>query len=359
VQFPYIEQMSPIPLRAVVAFALVSVLIASCSAERSEDATQDSADQELSGSVLALANSFLAPRGGLDLIELPGGEERPVRLPGEYFAAGGFFHEDGSIIAVLFGRSGPLRTQIYRATTVGGGAAVGPQLEGGPFEFSLAGDTVLAADCDRDRFAHILDLSAPQAWRRVAAACLAALSPDGLWLAYSPDGRSVLRAPVDGSAAPEPVLDLRDLESLPPGMEEDSWVLRMAWGEAGLALGVTSLDRQAVVVVRGDGEHRVMALGDRGAAPDVVLAWQPEGELLAVVNASSLEGIVRLLDPRTGDGRVVALFREPPHSLVFSPDGEVLLTASHVNWSYIHTDGTFIRSLTKQWGNARPFGWAA
>lgn len=346
-------------LRAVVPLVLAALVAASCTDDRSGGPGQESPERGLSGTVLALADPFRGGVRGLMVIELPGGEERPLGLLRGNAPVAGFFHEDGSVIAALSPASGPLRTQIYRATTVGGEAPLGLPLEGGPYRFSFAGDTVLAADCARDSAAYLLDLRSRQAWRRVAGACLATLSPDGQAMVYARSDRSLFRAPVDGAEPPEPILDLRDLESLPAGLEGEVSILGLRWGEQGLALAVGSADRLAVVVVGSEGEPRVMGLGDRGPAADIVMAWQPGGGLLAVASGSSLEGIVRILDPRTGDGRVLALLRLPPDSLVFSPDGEVVLSASQTNWTYVGTDGTWIRSVTKQWGEARPLAWRA
>jgi hypothetical protein len=143
---------------------------------------------------------------------------------------------------------------------------------------------------------------------------------------------------------------------MPPGMDEGASVIgRLDWGPQGLAIPLGTNERQAAAVVTPDGEKHVTALGNRGAGLGAAFVWQPGGDLLATGAWSNLEAAVRLSSRE--ETRVVAIHPDPIAGLVWSPDGEVLLAASNTRWTFVASDGTWLRSVPVPRGESLPLAW--
>jgi WD40 repeat protein len=216
---------------------------------------------------------------------------------------------------------------------------------------------LLAARCVPRPGAFVLDLTAPSAgWRETPGSCGATLSPEGDALVWSPDGRVLLEAAVEGGDDAESVLDVAELSNMPPGMDEGVSIIgTLDWGRQGIAIPLGTNERQAAAVMTLDGGVNVTALGNRGAGLGAALAWQPGGSLLASGAWSNLEAAVRL---SSGDEtRVVAIHPDPIAGLVWSPNGEVLLAASNTRWTFVASDGTWLRSVPVPRGESLPLEW--
>lgn len=290
-------------------------------------------------------------------IELPGDDPRPLVLPETpSFVRAGFFLPDGSVLALMEHISGRTRAFILSANDPP--IPLGPTLLG-EFTFSLSGDRLLAARCVPRPNAFVLDLTAPSAgWRETPGSCGAMLSPEGDAVVWSPDGRLLLEKAVHGDGNAETVLEVAELRGMPPGMEEGASVIgRLDWGPQGIAIPLGTNERQAVAVVMPDGGVNVTALGNRGAGLGAALAWQPGGELLASGAWSNLEAAVRL---SSGDEtRVVAVHPDPIAGLAWSPDGEILLAASNTRWTFVASEGSWLRSVPVPRGESVPLAWGS
>jgi hypothetical protein len=329
---------------------LLSACVDSDEGDRAPEPVGD--DPRLRGSVL-VANGFF--QGGLSTIELPDGEPQPVPMPESRPIQAGFFLEDGSVVAVMDQGGGTF--QAYRSSPDEEPVALGGQLDG-VFTFSFAGDVLLAADCAAARpSVYVVDVVSPTDWQRVEGACGAALSPDGTSLAWQRNGRHLLETPV-AAAEPRTILDVAQIQGLPAGMSGDLTTGgELRWGEPGIALSVETGERQAAVVVGNDGAVHVAPLGPQGAGLRPAFAWQPGGDLLAISSWSNLEGVLRIFDPNAEEALVIGLQGDPYNGVVWSPDGDVLLAASDSWWTFVSTDGTWIRSIPVGRGSSLPLAW--
>lgn len=338
------------PARASV--LLVMLVAFACTGERRTAPTDAGADVRLSGSVLARMQAGTT----LVIIDPDDGSERPVRMPaGTVLAHRASFAPDGSIVAVVeapYGRPG-----VYRLGIDQDPRPLGPPLHG-TFTFDIEANSVLAAGCDRPGIGFVLDLEAPSTWRRVDAACGAALSPDGRSVATPVDGNSVRVVAIDGTAAPATVLSLDELArgSLSDGARITG---QIAWDDQGMAFTVGSADVESLVVVLDAGTATIEPLGAHAEWIETMLVWQPGGSLLAAAGATRLEGLVRIADPRSGDVRVVAILREPPSGIAWAPDGRVLLASTLGRWTFLGPDGAWLRVLPYSRGRAMPMDWRA
>lgn len=268
----------------------------------------------------------------------------------------GSFLEDGSILAVV-----QEDIDLDRAYRLADGAPepLGPPLRDRfGLTFSVEGDTLLAASCGERPVGFVLDLAAPTEWRRVAASCGASLSPDAAAMAWSPDGRTLVRSPVDGGE-PDPILELGSIEGLSASMGGDLTIGVVGWGSPGVAVTAYGGDRQAAIVAAEGSAPYVAPLGGTGPVARAFLSWQPGGDLLAVMMWNNLEGIVRVLDPRTGESRIVAMVQEPPRGMVWSPSGDVVLAGTDLRWVYVAPDGEWLRSVPVARGDSLQLDWRA
>jgi hypothetical protein len=342
---------------AAIALAVLTVL-ASCT--RGDDRTpvlpDRGVDHRLTGSILVTGGFSPAGFGGLQLVDVATGDERPVRMPTGEEALTGLFLEDGTLVGVL--RDGRGRVQAYELDPDQPPRRLGPALPRGSFlEVSAAGDVVLAADCSGGMRGFTLNLARPSAWRPVTAACPAAVSPDGRTIASSPDGRTLVVAPADRRGPPEPLVDLRRLR-LPAGVDEDPQIVgRPTWGADGVAVVVAGRSRLAIVIAQPEGGPEVASIGDSSAGFRSALAWEPEGGSLVVANDTHTESVVRTLDPG-GGGSVIGLSDEPVAALVWSPAGDAVLASAVFSWIFLDPEGGWLRKVPVNRSRGTPVAWS-
>jgi WD40 repeat protein len=336
----------------------------SCTAREGErpEPSERPIDPRLRGSIL-VAGGFRpgSTRGGLGVIDVRTDVDSPVQVPSTHFILAGAFRNDGSILGVVQDGRGTIRA--YAMSVEQPAQPLSPPIPAGVFEFSfdlsVAGDVLLAADCDGGTHGYTLDLARPVAWRPVTASCLATLSPDGRRIAGSPDGRTIVTSPADRRGPAERVLDLADLDDLPQGVADDPEIVgSLAWGEAGLAAMVAGGSRLAVVIVALDGSITIVDIGDSAAGFRTSLAWEPGDASLAVASETHTESVVRSLDVSAGGGPVLGLSDEPISDLVWSPSGDVLLAATVFSWVYVDPEGGWLRKAPVNRSRGAPVAWA-
>jgi hypothetical protein len=275
------------------------------------------------GSILALTRDLGSP--GLVRLTLERQSVSPVgpmwRNPP---AAAAATAADGAVTIVAVARNG-----VAAASSVAPGSPphrIGPAIRTAPdaAEVSVAATSsrVLVADCERVR---VLDATSPAGWTDVGGGCWATLSPDGSRAAYSPDGRRILEAPAAGGR-PRSLVAVGDLPDL-GGRRAPQLFGVPAWGSAGLAFSVTAGDQAGLFLRRSDGSVDLIVRERllKTVRPPV-LAWQPGGELLAVMDDLGTGGTLRLFDPRSGAERVIGLDALGFDGLVWSPDGTSVAT---------------------------------
>jgi hypothetical protein len=278
-----------------------------------------------------------------------------------------FWSEDGERI-ILLGREFDGTTRLFEIGPDRQTRAIGPP-SAAFGSFSHAGGVFLGTEClfgraggplARGVHVYTIDLSSPEEWRSVAEGCAATLSPDGRSVAFSADARTMWRVPSDGSAEPELLFDVADVEGLTPADLDQALIDGPpTWGEAGLAFSLVIGDRVAVGIREENGRLTAQSLGDNGVGFTPSLAWQPGGSLLAATNASHAEGIMRVLDTQASTWRVVALANDPFMGLVWSPDGEALLAGSRSSWVIVDPDPDGGRLDTVVASRAWPMDWTA
>jgi hypothetical protein len=64
-----------------------------------------------------------------------------------------------------------------------------------------------------------------------------------------------------------------------------------------------------------------------------------------------------MADPTTGDAHVVAILREPPFGILWSPEGDILLLSTLGRWTFLGADGSWLRVLPYSRGRALPMDW--
>jgi hypothetical protein len=132
---------------------------------------------------------------------------------------------------------------------------------------------------------------------------------------------------------------------------------QIAWDEQGLAFTLGTDEVEALVVVPNDGRARIGEFAAHAEWIETTLLWQPDGSLIGAAGATQIEGVVRVTDAATGDAQVVAILREPPFGIVWSPDGRVLLAATLGRWTFLGPDGAWLRVLPYSRGRALPMDW--
>ena len=344
---------------------VLGLLIASSCTGREADRSEPpepSIDPGLRGKIL-VAGGFNpgAPWGGLRVVDVATEVESQIQIPSAHVILAGAFRSDGSIIGMV--EDGRGRVRAYGVSVEEPARPLSPPIPPGvsefSFEFSVDGNILLAADCDGGERGYTLDLERPFAWRRVTAPCLATLSPDGRMIAGSPDGRTIVTSPADRRGPAEPMVDLTDLEGLPPGVAEDPEIVgTLAWGEAGLAAVVAGGSRLAVVTVGPDGSVAIVGIGDSSAGFRTSLAWEPADAGIAVASETHTESVVRSLDPASGGGSVLGLSDEPISNLVWSPSGDALLVATVFSWVYVDPTGEWLRKVPVNRSRGTPVGWS-
>jgi hypothetical protein len=259
------------------------------------------------------------------------------------------------LVAVVV--SPPGRATVVRVGPSGAPSAVGPALQGqreAAFRsLSIANDTALVADC---RNVSVLDTAAPGRWRSVGRGCWAALAPDASSLVYSPDGRTVLRATPDDASRGRILFDVA--EGLDLGADERPALFGApAWGEDGIAFVAIAGD-QAGVFLRRPGGEIVRLLQEKllKTARPPILAWEPGGRVLAMMDDLGSGGVLRTFDPEDGTRRVVALDALAFEGLVWSPDGSSLATLTSAGaLLVVGADGVWRARVETTWNDV--LGW--
>ena len=201
------------------------------------------------------------------------------------------------------------------------GPALAVRAEQGPsVQISEFGATV--ATCDDVR---VLPLPAADRWRSLGPGCWAALDPAGASVAVSPDGREVVRRPLEGGRD-RPLFELSDLAA-PLGTDVPARLIGVpSWGPQGLAFFVRAAD-QLGVFVREDSGTLVEVLQERYTNVYRVprLAWQPGGTVLAISDdVGPNPAVLRVFDMATGDLRALSMFPVGYAGMQWAPDGTSL-----------------------------------
>jgi hypothetical protein len=309
-------------------------------------------DVRLTGSVLARTELGRS----LVVIDPRDGTEKPVRMPpGSVLVHHASFAEDGTILAAVEGPYG--RFGAYRLSVDDDAEPLGPMLRG---VFTFDGDdrSILAASCDARRSGYVLDVAAPSVWREVDAACGATLSPDGRSIATSVKGERVDVVPIDAPAEASTVFEIEDVSRAASTVPTDARITgRIAWGKEGIAFTVGTDDVESLVVLSEGAPPIVETFGAHAEWLETALEWRPDGSSIAAAGATQLEGIVRMADPTTGDAHVVAILREPPFGILWSPEGDILLLSTLGRWTFLGADGSWLRVLPYSRGRALPMDW--
>jgi hypothetical protein len=295
---------------------------------------------------------------GLTATRLPDGD--PVRLG---------LPNDAGVVDAVWARPGEIAFAFVQSGANGDVRLEEVRLEGSPRPIGhvfrrvgaigAAGSWFLATSCARGQeSAWVVNVALRlTAWRRVAPSCVAALSPDGRSVAYSPDGRRILEVPVSGGK-PSQAFDLA--QAL--GTRHPSARIReIAWGPQGLGMMAAAGDFSSVVVHTDAGDHMVEIPG----APAFLgnLRWQPNGSLLAFVSVSqnvvTTQGsVLRAIDAATGKVRVLAADARGLAGTTWSPDGTLLATlGSRGAWLFVTPQGHRVRQVDVS--NEVPFDWAS
>lgn len=201
------------------------------------------------------------------------------------------------------------------------GPALGVRAEQEPsVQISEVGATV--ATCDE---VQVLPLPAADRWRSLGPGCWAALDPSGGSVAVSPDGRGVVRRPLDGGRD-RPLFELSDLAA-PLGTDVPAQLIGVpSWGPQGLAFFVRAGDQLGVFVREGSGTL-VEVLQERYTNVYRVprLAWQPGGTVLAISDdVGPNPAVLRVFDMATGDLRALSMFPVGYAGMQWAPDGTSL-----------------------------------
>jgi hypothetical protein len=326
----------------------------------SRTGARPTADPRLEGSLLAVD-----VRGALKSLDLPSGTPRQIELPESASQLiDAFWAEDGSTL-YAFLRSETGGAQLYDVSEGQPLEAVGPELQSAGL-ISRGPGRLLASECgefgppgSNEGANLVLDLAAPTAWRRLPAGCPSTLSPDGREIAYSPDGRSIWRAAVDGSGRPVEVLKLEELEGVPAGGPlAGRFLSGLDWGRGGLGFVVGNEQKLWIAVADPDGEHFALPLANNRGGFGAGVAWQPEGDLLAVQSLGdfrSRDGVLRVLEPATRQMQVVGVSQDF-YGLLWSPRGDVMVVNSRGNFIFIDLDGVWLGRVVA--GDTLPTDWS-
>jgi hypothetical protein len=259
---------------------------------------------------------------------------------------------DGLVGVAVTGRGS---ASVFRVTGTGDAAPMGPALPG-PRDaayrsLAVAGGRALVADCDA---VAVLDLADPSRWRTVGDGCWAALSPDGTRVAFSPDGRRVFEREIRAGGA-RPLFDVSGLDL---GTGRGTRLFGPpSWGPDGIAFTAVSGDQAAIYLARPNGAlERLLQERLLKTVRPPVLAWQPNGGLLGVMDDLGSGGVVRTFDPATGAHGVVALDPLAFDGLVWSPDGSSLATLTSGGFLLVvGTDGSWRARVDTTWSSM--LGW--
>ena len=338
----------------------VGVAVAACTVEAPVTQTSPSARAPVStleGRILLFAGGDLS-----ELALLTPATEQVVPLRGGSLGqydeiSGAQLSADGSVHAMigrgegegLFG-SRLVESTLLRLRPDAPPEQVGPDL---PPESSLLGITptqAVASSCgDREAEAEAeaeaailsLDLRSDgeAEWRTVAEGCDAALSPDGLEVAFvrvNEGEPSIWRVPLDGSEEPVRVSEPADLTPFIDSGLRRPTLGSLRWGEGGIAAIVSERGedsrRFGLLLVGNDGAVRALPLG---ASTPVDVVWQPRGPLLAFTQCFRCfrffrrqppSGELSVFDASMREVRQIAATRDAFGGLTWSPDGEQLVT---------------------------------
>jgi hypothetical protein len=341
-----------IAIRAVPA-GLAVLLAASCTSG-SPHAVRPSAEPPPPGSIIAFTrDTAVSPLVAFDVrrgtVRAVGGSVRtPITSTG--------VTSDGTLTAVVVASSGD--ASVVRVASSGDATTVGPVLGGAPDIVSrsvgVVGDRAMVADCSR---VWVLDTATASRWRAVAYGCWAALSPDGTRVAYSPDGIHVLERRLDGRR-PTLLFDVPDIDL---GTRAPTRLIgQPAWGPAGIAFTVVSGDQAATYLdpLRPVGLVRLWQEPLLKTVRPPILAWQPGGRLLGVMDDLATGGVIRVFDADARTDRVVALDPLGFSGLVWSPDGSALATlTSSSSLLVVDTAGGWRARVRTTWTGM--LGWVA
>jgi hypothetical protein len=309
-----------------------------------------------SGSIVAFTQNPESPP--LVAFDVRGATMRPV---------GSSVRDPADVASSFAGEALTAVVVSTRGTTtvleIGRALAAAPERVGPPLvgprdadfrSLSLTLDRVLVADCSS---VSVLDLSVPDRWRTVGRGCWGALSPNGTLAVFSPDGQHVVTVRGD-VGSPRPLFDLADVADLGTAERPRLWGAP-AWGSAGLAF-VAIAGNQAGVFLRRPGGEVVRLMQEQllKTARPPILAWRPDGGLLALLDDMGTGGALRTFDPKTGAHRVVALDALGFDDLVWSPDGSSLATLTSAGaLLVVGTDDVWRTRVQTTW-NAM-LGWTA
>jgi hypothetical protein len=301
-----------------------------------------------------MLSSGHVPGQGLFATRLPGGKPRPMALSNDTVVFDARWSEPGES-AYAFVQHGTDQTevQLVKVGTTGEAAPVGDALEN-VNSTSAAGGTYLAATCFHGDGDTQVVADGDEAWRHVADACTATLSPEGTKVAFSEDGHTISTVPVEGGE-PAVLFDLDDVAALKAAGLREPHIQEIAWGDAGLAMVLQRGEHFGLLIHTDDADHVSAIAG----SPAFVggLKWQPKGSLVAVVTFFQGQGgLLRAMDARTGQVRVLATDPRGLGGTVWAPDGSLLASlGSRGAWVFVDEDGH--RATEVPVDNEIPFDW--
>jgi hypothetical protein len=331
----------------------LALLGAACTAGGKDRTHRKAHVRPLSGWMLASGEVF---GQGLTATRLPDGDPVRLGLPNDAGVVDAVWARPGRV-AFAFVQSGPNGVRLKEVRVEGTPRAFGPVFRR-PNALGAAGSVFLATSCAGGAgTASIIDVAAGSTWRTVAPSCVAALSPDGRSVAYSPDGRRILEVALSGGK-PSEAFDLaRALGTRHPSAR----IREIAWGPQGLGMVAAAGDFSSVVVHTEAGDHVAEIPGTPAFLGN--LRWQPNGSLLAFVSISqnvvTTQGsVLRAMDAASGQLRVLAADARGLAGTTWSPDGTLLATlGSRGAWLFVTPQGHRVRQVNVS--NEVPFDWAS
>jgi hypothetical protein len=335
------------------------LLLAACSGGQSEvlPTTVSSPLPTPRGWMLSSGHSF---GQGLLATRLPGGQPRRMDLPNDSVVFAARWAEPGKTAYAFVQPNGDRHAvQLVRVALDGPPRAVGARLENvSATAVVSAADSVggvfMAATCAHATGWVDVMAGGESMWRRVAPGCRATLSPDGRTVAFSDDGHTVQTVPAAGGT-PATAFDSSAIPAVTSAGLAGARIQDMAWGEAGIGVVLHRGRSYAVLIHTEHGDHLARVPG----VPSFVgaLRWRPSGPLLAVATFFGGQGsIMRAIDARTGDIRVLATDPRGLGGTVWSPDGS-LLASLDSRGAWIFVDGNGNRATLVPVDNELPFDW--
>jgi hypothetical protein len=293
---------------------------------------------------------------GLTATRLPDGDPQRMGLPIDDVVFDAAWVEPGAT-AYAFVQPGSDQTelQLEEVGMSGDASPVGAPVRD-VSSISAAGSVFLASSCNHGKGDTMVVQAGESSWKHVADACYATLSEDGRSVAFSQDGHTIQTVPVGGGAAEE-LFDLDRVKALATAGLGGARIEELAWGSAGLAVVLVRGPHFGVLVHADDGDRVAPVPG----APAFVgrLRWQPSGRLAAFVTFYQGQGsVIRAMDARTGEVRVLATDSRGLAGTVWAPDGTLLASLdSRGSWLFIDPDGH--RATDVPVDNELPFDWGA